>query len=62
MKQEFRVTIEAEGKAPAEEFLNTLKKISDRAEAEYGIRVNVERLKTTDVEEPSFSRGAEYGD
>lgn len=62
MKREFRVTIEADGKAPAEEFLNLLTKISDRAQVEHGITVDVERINTTDVEDASFSKGGNYGD
>jgi len=60
MKREYRVTIEASGTQPAEEFLNLLKKISDKAEHEHGITVDVERLETTDVEDATFSTGANH--
>jgi len=50
MKQEFRVTIEAEGNAAAEEFLNTLSKMGQKAEYEHGISVDVERIETTDTD------------
>lgn len=48
MKREFRVTIDADGKAPAEEFLNTMRKVADRANVEHGISVDVERIETTE--------------
>jgi len=48
MKQEFRVTIEAPN-AAAEEFLNTMLKVADKAEYEHGISVNVERIETTET-------------
>lgn len=53
MKREYRVTIEAEGTQPAEELLNTLRKMSDKAEREHGISVDVQRLETTDVDDTS---------
>jgi len=56
MKQEFRVTIEAEGNNAAEEFRNFLRKVSDKAEFEHGITVDVERVETTDVDSEGFSR------
>jgi len=62
MKREFRVTIDANGNAAAEEFLNTLKKVAQKAEFEHGISVDVERLETTDCEEASFTTGGDYGD
>jgi hypothetical protein len=62
MKREFRVTIDAHGNQAAEEFLNTLRKVAQKAEFEHGISVDVQRLETTDVEEASFRTGAEYGD
>jgi hypothetical protein len=62
MKRVFRVTIEADGKAPAEEFLNTLRKMSDRVKVEHGISVDVERVESTQLEDASFSTGDEYGD
>ena len=61
MKREFRVTIEATGNQPAEEFLNTLKKMADKAEYEHGISVDVEKLETTTVEEASFTTCGEHG-
>lgn len=57
MKREFRVTIKAPGNQAAEEFLNTLRKVSEKAEFEHGITVNVERLNTTNVPEASFETG-----
>jgi hypothetical protein len=57
MKREFRVTIEAPGNQAAEEFLNTLKKVGQKAEFEHGITVDVQRLDTTDVPEASFETG-----
>ena len=54
MKREFRVTIDAQGTQPAEEFLNTLKKMSHKAEVEHGINVEVERIDKTDVESATF--------
>lgn len=62
MKREFRVTIDAQGNQAAEELLNTLQKIGQKAEHEHGISVDVERLETTDVDDVSFESGAEYGD
>jgi len=62
MKREFRVTIDAQGNQAAEEFLNTLKKVSEKAEFEHGITVDVERLETTDVEDASFSKGGEVSE
>lgn len=62
MKREFRVTIDAQGNQAAEEFLNTLRKVGEKAEFEHGITVNVERIDTTDVEDASFSKGDNYGD
>lgn len=50
MKKEFRVTVESEGNAAGEEFLNTLRKVAEKAEYENGIAVNVERIETTDTE------------
>jgi len=61
MKQEFRVTIDASGTQPAEQFLNTLKKMADKAEHEHGIAVAVERIETTNADEPTFKTGGEYG-
>jgi len=49
MKQEFRVTIEAPN-AAAEEFLNTMLKVADKAEYEHGITVEVERVETTETD------------
>jgi hypothetical protein len=49
MKQEFRVTIEAPN-AAAEEFLNTLSKVADKAEYEHGITVEVQRVETTETD------------
>jgi len=48
MKQEFRITIEAPN-AAAEEFLNTMLKVADKAEYEHGISVNVKRVETTET-------------
>jgi len=53
MKREFRITIDADGKAPAEEFLNTMQKVADRARVEHGIDVQVQRVETT--EQPDVS-------
>lgn len=50
MKNEFRVTIESDGNAAGEEFLNTLRKVAEKAEYEHGISVEVERIETTDAE------------
>jgi len=61
MKREFRVTIDADGNQAAEEFLNTIKKMAQKAEFEHGISVAVERLETTDVQEASFVKGSEHG-
>jgi len=48
MTQEFRITIEAPN-AAAEEFLNTMRKVADKAEYEHGISVNVERVETSEM-------------
>lgn len=48
-QQEFRVTIEAPN-AAAEEFLNTLSKVADKAEYEHGITVEVQRVETTETD------------
>jgi len=50
MKREFRVTIESDGNAAAEEFLNTMRKVADKAEYEHGINVDVERVETTETD------------
>lgn len=50
MKQEFRVTINAAGNAAAEEFFNTMRKVSEKAEYEHGINVDVERIETTETD------------
>lgn len=50
MKREFRVTIEADGNAAAEEFLNTMRKVADKAEYEHGINVDVERVETSETD------------
>jgi hypothetical protein len=47
MSAEFRITVDADGKAPEEELLNTLKKMKQKAEYEHGIDVTVERIETT---------------
>jgi len=49
MKQEFRIEIEAEGNKPAEDFLDTMKKVAEKAEYEHGIDVNVERIERTET-------------
>jgi len=59
MKQEFRVTIEANGNNAPEEFRNFLRKVSQKAEFEHGITVDVERIETTDVESGGFSRATD---
>lgn len=59
MKREFRVTIKAPGNQAAEEFLNTLKKVGEKAEFEHGINVDVERVDTTEVQEASFEAGGD---
>jgi len=60
MKREFRVTIDADGTQPAEEFLNTLKKMGHKAEVEHGISVDVERVETTEVEDASFEAAGSH--
>jgi len=61
-KREFRITIDADGKAPAEEFLNTMRKVADRARVEHGISVSVERIETTEQPDVSdaFTDGGNY--
>jgi len=49
MKREFRVTIESDGNAAAEEFLNTMSKVAQKAEYENGITVDVERIERTET-------------
>jgi hypothetical protein len=57
MRDEFRVTIDAPGAQASEEFLNTLKKMADKAEWEHGIDVDVQRVETESVPEASFETG-----
>lgn len=60
--KEFRVTINADGNQAAEEFLNTLNKMAQKAEYEHGIGVTVERIETTEQPDVSdaFTDGGQY--
>jgi len=60
MKREFRITIESDGNAAAEEFLNTMRKVSEKAEYEHGISVNVERVETSETDlDAEFGRASQ---
>jgi hypothetical protein len=62
-KKEFRVTIDAEGNQAAEEFLNTLNKVAQKAEFETGISVTVERLESTETDMgAAFSSAGDLND
>lgn len=63
MKREFRITIDADGNAAAEEFLNTMRKVAEKAEYEHGITVDVQRVETTqtDVDVDSAFGRVEHG-
>jgi len=62
MKREFRIEIESEGNQAAEEFLNTMKKVAEKAEYEHGITVDVEKIETTETNvdvEQAFERAGQ---
>jgi len=62
MKREFRIEIESDGNQAAEEFLNNMKKVAEKAEYEHGITVDVERVETSDTDvdvEQAFERAGQ---
>ena len=62
MKREFRIQIESEGNQAAEEFLNTMRKVAEKAEYEHGITVDVERIETTETDvdlDSAFGRASQ---
>ena len=48
MKREFRIQMDTESNAAAEELINTLNKMAQKAQYEHGIDVTVERIETTE--------------
>jgi len=62
MKREFRITVDSNSNHAAEELLNTLNKMAQKAEYEHGIDVTVERIETTEKPDVSnaFTDGGQH--